>query len=231
MSRYSLNNVRQRRGAGSRRMLTLLAALATCAGLALSACSSPPSRFYTLAGGSTPGAARNTAAPALMIEVAPVDMPAQVARTAFVVHTSANRVDVLEQTRWAALPADEIRQALSQDLTQRLDAIDVSRSLQPAAAPVYRVNVSVQRFESWPDSHALIDAVWTVRALSDQTVLTCRSIVSEPASGGDDALVAAHRRALGQIAANLAAGIRALDTSTRVSRSAPGATRSVPCPV
>jgi len=128
----------------SRRPLAGFAALAPCAALmasvasvasvalvalgALSACSSPPSRFYTLAGGLASSEVRSAAPPLLMIDVAAVDVPAQVARSALVVQTSATRVDVLEQARWASLPADEIRLALSQELAQRLDAIAVSRS-------------------------------------------------------------------------------------------------------
>ncbi|MBW8837871.1 MAG: membrane integrity-associated transporter subunit PqiC, partial [Burkholderia sp.] len=140
----------------SRRPLAGFAALAPCAALiasvasvafvalvALSACSSPPSRFYTLAGGLASSEVRSAAPPLLMIDVAAVDVPAQVARSALVVQTSATRVDVLEQARWASLPADEIRLALSQELAQRLDAIDVSRSPRPAGVSVYRVKLSV----------------------------------------------------------------------------------------
>ncbi|WP_027209886.1 PqiC family protein [Burkholderia sp. WSM2232] len=207
---------------GVRRSLAALAtfvAWAAWPGLAgvagLSACSSPPSGFYTLAGGMPLSKSRGTAPPALLIDVAAVDVPAQIARTAFVVHTGANRVNVLEQTRWASLPADEIRQALSQELAQRLDTFDVARSPRPAGVPVYRVTVNVQRFESWPGSHALIDAVWSVRALASQTVVTCRSVVSEPVSAGNNALVAGHRQALQQISANLAEAIRTLDAEAK----------------
>lgn len=226
----------------SRRPLAGFAALAPCAALmasvasvalvalvALSACSSPPSRFYTLAGGLASSEVRSAAPPLLMIDVAAVDVPAQVARSALVVQTSATRVDVLEQARWASLPADEIRLALSQELAQRLDAIDVSRSPRPAGVSVYRVKLSVQRFESWPGSHALIDAVWSVRALSEEAVLTCRSVVSEPVGAGNDALVAGHRQALQQIAANVADGIRALDAAARAHRLVRGQA-APPCP-
>ena len=55
--------------------------------------------------------------------------------------------------------------------------------------------MNVQRFESWPGSQALIDAVWSVRAVRSTAVMTCRSVVSEPVGGGYDALVEGHRRA------------------------------------
>ncbi|WP_025600142.1 PqiC family protein [Burkholderia sp. WSM2230] len=219
---------------GVRRSLAALAALAAWTGLtgvaALSACSSPPSGFYTLVGGIPLSKSRSAVPPTLLIDVAAVDVPAQIARTAFVMQTGANRVKVLEQTRWASLPADEIRQALSQELAQRLDTLDVARSPRPAGVPVYRVSMNVQRFESWPGSHALIDAVWSVRGLSDQAGLTCRSIVSEPVSAGNDALVAGHRKALQQISANVADAIRALDAEARARRLVAGQT-STACPV
>ena len=219
---------------GVRSLLAFLAAFGAWAGLtgvaALSACSSPPSGFYTLVGGMPLSTSRATAPPpALLIDVAAVDVPAQIARTAFVVHTGANRVNVLEQTRWASLPADEIRQALSQELAQRLDTFDVARSPRPAGVPVYRVTVSVQRFESWPGSHALIDAVWSVRALADQTVVTCRSVVSEPVSAGNTALVVGHRQALQQISASLADVIRTLDAKARAPRLS-STQSAAPCP-
>ena len=65
------------------------------------------------------------------IEVPPVDMPQQVAKNQLVVQTSAAQVQVLEEERWASLPADEVRRALSSDLTQQLGAIDVYGTPRP----------------------------------------------------------------------------------------------------
>ncbi|WP_082902658.1 PqiC family protein [Paraburkholderia ginsengiterrae] len=218
-----------------------LAALAASLAASLAACSSPSASFYTLGSGDTPVTSSGTGA-ALLIEVPPVDVPPQIARTAFVVQTGANQVGVLEQSRWASLPADEIRQALSQDLTRRLNAIDVSGTPHPDGVPVYRVKVSVRRFESWPGSHTLIDAVWSVRALHTQTVMTCRSVITETVASDNDALVAGHRLALDQVAAKMAAGVASLNalpvsrTQTAATTTGASSTRaraadaSVPCP-
>ena len=189
---------------------------ALAAAVAIAACSSPPSRFYTLgaeaaAGSAAPVSARTSAAPAWLIEVAPIDVPPQVAKNQLVVQTGPTQVQVLEEERWASLPGDEIRRALSTGLTQQLGTIDVYGTAHPDATPVYRVSMNVQRFESWPGSHALIDAVWSVRAVRSNTVMTCRSVVSEPVSGGGyDALVDGHRRALAQISAQIAAAVQAM---------------------
>jgi len=81
----------------------------------------------------------------------------------------------------------------------------------------------VQRFESWPGSHALIDAVWSVRAVRTQAVLTCRSVIGEPVSGGYDAIAEGHRRAVQQISTEIAAAVRNL-------AAAPARDASVTCP-
>lgn len=206
------------------------------AGLAaLTACSSPSSRFYTLgadsaAASAAPVSARTVAAPAWLIEVAPIDVPPQVAKNQLVVQTGPTQVKVLEEERWASLPGDEIRRALSTDLTQRLNTIDVYGTAYPDGTPVYRVSVNVQRFESWPGSHALIDAVWSVRAVRSTAVMTCRSVVSEPVGGGYDALVEGHRRALQDISTQVASAVQAMATATPQPRSN-STSRPMPMPV
>ncbi|WP_042298334.1 PqiC family protein [Paraburkholderia bannensis] len=184
---------------------------------ALAGCASPASRFYTLSpsgdGARTASAATapvGAGNPAWLIELAPVDVPPQVAKAQLVVQTDATQVKVLEQERWASMPGDEIRRALSGDLTQQLNTLDVYGSPHPDNVPVYRVSVNVQRFESWPGSHALIDAVWSVRALDSQTVMTCRSVIDEPVGQGYDALVAGHRDAVDALAHSIARGLREL---------------------
>ena len=181
------------------------------AALALAACSSPPARFYTLSPADAAAPVRTAPAnPAFLIEVASVGVPEQVAKNQLVVQKNAAQVDVLEQERWAAPPADEIRRALSDDLAAQLGTIDVANSAYPAGVPVYRISVNVQRFESWPGKRAAIDAVWSVRALGTQAVMTCRTSVAEPVGDGYDALVAGHRRALDVIASQAASGVRAM---------------------
>jgi hypothetical protein len=193
--------------------VSLAAALAACS-------SSPASRFYTLGGND---AATRTAAPAAFyLEVSPVDMPPQVAKNQMVVQDGAAQVRVLEDERWASLPADEVRRALSADLTQRLGAIDVYGTPHPEGVPVYRVKVNVQRFESSPGRRALIDAVWSVRGVSNQAVLTCRTLAEQPVDGSYDALVAGHRRAVDQLASAISTGVRTV-SSVPVPASMPAA--------
>ncbi|WP_083654647.1 PqiC family protein [Burkholderia sp. SRS-W-2-2016] len=216
---------------------------ALAAAIALAACSSPSSRFYTLGGaanadGAAPAVARTASAPAWLIEVAPVNVPPQVSRNQLVVQTGPTQVQLLEQERWASLPGDEIRRALSTDLTQQLGTLDAFGTARPDDVAVYRIAMNVQRFESWPGSHALLDAVWSVRAVRSNAVMTCRSVVSEPVGGGYDALVDGHRRALEQVSTQIAAGVRAMVAAAggatgagRSSAAGKAASISVPpCP-
>ncbi|WP_455726662.1 PqiC family protein, partial [Burkholderia stabilis] len=166
-------------------------AAAAFAALALAACSSPPARFYTLSPADAATPVRTAPAnPAFLIEVPSVGVPEQIAKNQLVVQKNAAQVDVLEQERWASMPADEIRRALSDDLAAQLGTIDVANSAYPPGVPVYRVSMNVQRFESWPGKRAAIDAVWSVRAVGSQAVMTCRTSVAEPVADGYDALVA-----------------------------------------
>jgi uncharacterized lipoprotein YmbA len=207
------------------------ACLGVCAAvLALAACSSPSSHFYTLGNADAPATARSAAAPALLIEVPPVDIPSQVAKNQLVVQTGPTQVQILEQERWASLPGDEIRHALSSDLTQQLGTIDVYGTAYPEGTPVYRISMNVQRFESWPGSHALIDAVWSVRVVGSQSIMTCRSVVNQPVTGSYDALVDGHRQAVQQISTQIAAGIRAIAAAPQVHAATAPARKAVGVP-
>jgi uncharacterized lipoprotein YmbA len=236
----------------SSRQVRALLHLTLCAGVAaLAACASPVSHFYTLgAGGMTqsPAASTNSTAPAtstapttsapsappaapasqraagpaFLIEVPPVDVPSQVARNQLVVQTGGARVDVLEQERWASPPADEIRRALSGDLAARLGTFDVYGAPYPNGVPVYRIGVNVRRFESWPDSRAVLDAVWSVRTVGTQAVLTCRTLAQVPVGHGYAALVEGHRQAVAQVADEIAAAVRSFASGGAMPSAANG---------
>ncbi|MDR5736690.1 PqiC family protein [Caballeronia sp. LZ016] len=215
-------------------LLTLGAAgvLAGCA-------SSPSSRFYTLGGAAGAPVAVSSAPASFYFELAPVDMPQQVARNQLVVQSGSAQVSVLEQERWASLPADEVRRALSGDLAQQLNAIDVYGTPHPESARVYRVKVKVQRFESWPGSQAVIDAVWSVRGGESQAVMTCRTVAEARVAEGYDALVDGHRKAVNDIASAISAGVRSLGSvaASAPASGSPGSSSSrqpappmLPCP-
>ncbi|WP_244122250.1 PqiC family protein [Burkholderia latens] len=155
--------------------------------------------------------------PAWLIDIQTVHVAAPADGKRLVVQRGPARTDILEQERWSSPLGDEMRGGLSTRVASELDAIDVHRIAYADRAPVYRIAVDVQRIESWPASHVLLDAAWSVSAGAGtgQRALTCRSIVRADASTGYDALVDAHRRALDALSRGIAAGIRA--TATRAA--------------
>ncbi|MHB9841769.1 PqiC family protein [Paraburkholderia terrae] len=176
----------------------------------LTACASPPTRFYTLGTASEATIVNRTTSADYLVDMRPVKVPAAVAKSQLVVQVNAAQVKVLEDDRWASPLADEIRDALLADLIRQVGAPDWRTAAQTGEIPVYQVAVDVQRFESWPGSHTLVDAIWSVIALNGQEALTCHSTVSQPVSSGYDAIVDGHRRALSNIAAQIAKGVREL---------------------
>jgi hypothetical protein len=168
---------------------------------------SKPSRFYTL--DST--ASSDGAAPArVAVLVSPVTIPASVDRPQLVLHVAANQVEIDEFERWAAPLADSIARVVAADLSALLGTPDVASAPLANFAPGYRVSIAVQRFESSPGRHALVDALWTVRRVDGGTARSGRSIAQEPAADASvGALAAAHSRALAKLSADVAAAIRA----------------------
>lgn len=193
-----------------------LAAVAALA-LALAGCASPSSTFYTLTdvgagtGGTAANATTGAAAPATpyALEVSPVAVPEQVDRPQIVVTRGGGRVDILEESRWAAPLKTELTSTISRDLTQRLGAMDVYGLPRADGLAVYRVSTSVQRFESTPGEQAALTAVWSVRKVPGDIVLTCRFSGTEPAASGIADVVAAQRKLVDRLADGIGNAIAA----------------------
>jgi uncharacterized protein len=171
----------------------------------LAACSSAPMHYYTLI--PAPDTAQgDTAVPpaSFQFELLPVGIPAQDDVPQLVVRQGGQVVDLLNGERWIAPLADEVRGALSVDISRRLNAQDITTGLPVDGKPVLRIKVELQRFDSSPGNYALIDATWTIRPLKGEGVLTCRSRISEDAGQGYEGLVAGHQRALSELAERIA---------------------------
>lgn len=208
----------------SRSVRSVVRAVSTVGLAVLTACASPPPHFYTLGADAQGMMTDSIASPTFRIDVRPVKVPAAVARSQLVVQVNPSQVKVLEDDRWASSLQDEIRYALSAGVSQRVGASgppDAKAVDRGEDVPDYQVAVDVQRFESWPDSHVLVDVVWNVRRSPDIETLTCHSVVSEPVSGGYQAIVEGHRHAIGIIAAQIATVVRAFAASETHSRLRP----------
>ena len=175
-------------------------------------CRSAPSSYYTLV--SPAPEQRAVVSDALQLEVLPVDVPPDVDRAEIVVRQGTGHVTPVETRLWISPLKLEIRRAFSDDLTRELGARDVANVTAQQGVPTYRVKLSVQRFESVLDDHALIEAISTVRQAGGSTpVLVCSHSSRQSASRGYDALAEAHQLALAAIAKQVAADVKSVNAA------------------
>ncbi len=172
--------------------------------LLCAACGSvPPTHFHTLLATPSGATASTPLPPVAPWDLLPVTVPPQADQPGWVVRLADGSLALLENERWAAPLADEIRSALAERLR--------------AATPVlrrapWRIAVDVQRFETVPGRYTRIDAEWSVaKADADQPRQRCRASFEQPATASFPALAAAHREALARLGAAIAATLQALD--------------------
>jgi uncharacterized lipoprotein YmbA len=180
----------------------------------LAACgSSPAPRLYTL-DASAPGA--SGVAAGISVYVGPVLVPDAVDRPQLVVRTGANEVVVLDGHRWAEPLKVAIGRVLAAKLSRDLGTPHVGAYPGAALADAaFRVQVDVQRFESAPESAVVLEAIWSVRRAAGGATASGRSVATEPAAGGYDAIPIAHARALEALSRDIAAAIRQLEAAPK----------------
>ncbi len=184
--------------------------------LLVSGCASAPMHYYTLvppAGSDVDitSSPVNTGADLPAFELLPVSVPAQVDQPQLLVRQSGQAVVLLNDQRWIAPLADEVRSALSVDLARALGSQDVS-GLPEGDKPRLRIKLDLRRFDSQAGHYALIEGAWSVRTMHVRHggVLACTSRVREAVGPGYDALVQGHQRAIGVLAGQIAAVARRL---------------------
>ncbi|RDS85521.1 PqiC family protein [Dyella psychrodurans] len=171
----------------------------------LAACSSAPVHYYTLVSAPDSTETENGMPPAqFQFELLPIGIPAQDDVPQLVVRQGGQAVNLLNGERWIAPLADEVRNALSVDLSRRLHAQDIRGGLPVDGKPVLRIKVDINRFDSSPGNYALVEATWTIRPLKADVVLTCTSRINQNVGQGYEGLVAGHQQALGELADQIA---------------------------
>ncbi|MCA6970496.1 PqiC family protein [Pectobacterium carotovorum] len=182
----------------------------------LSACSSPPVRYHTLLTPASPAAtlsfmANTTHAAPFFIDVLPVGIPAQLDTSQLVIRQGDSGAVVLDNERWLSPLSEEIRTALSADLTQRLNTQDVSGLVRSADTPVVRIHLQVRRFDSWPGQSVALDADWSLSAVGavgeedGRARLICRSQFTEQTANSDTAMLRAQQQIIARLAEQIAA--------------------------
>ena len=174
-------------------------------------CGSSRETYYTLsAGAAVNGAPSASSESAYSIAVGPITLPEVVDRPQFVLRAGPNEVSIVELHRWAGPLKSEIPRIIADNLSADLNVKRVAAYPQSAGDNAdYRVLVDIKRFDSTMGESATIDALWTVKRVSDGVLRTGRSMARESSSGGSyDAVAAAHSRALATISREIAEAIR-----------------------
>ena len=183
---------------------------ALLAGLVLSACGTTPAPVYHALDDQVMSIAARGTTPS--VAIVQVRLPELLDRPQLVTRGGGNRVQISEQQRWAEPLRSEIPRVVADDLGRLLDSSRVAAlpvDVQRFAAD-FRVQLDVQRLDAVEGQGADIDLLWFLESRRGQLSVG-RSTLREPlaAAGGDPAvLVAAMRRALGRVAADIAAEIR-----------------------
>nr|WP_217345099.1 PqiC family protein [Noviherbaspirillum sp. L7-7A]MBV0879320.1 PqiC family protein [Noviherbaspirillum sp. L7-7A] len=190
--------------------------------LLLAACgSAPKDRFYTLAPANAMAPAAATAmasAPARYgVAIGPVRVPEALDRTQMVVREGPNRVEILDQHRWAGSLRSEIARALAAGVGAQLAEAQVSvHDGQAGRNAAYRVAVDIERFDATLNESVAVQALWTIRQEGGKEVGSGRFAASEPTGpGGHDAIAAAYVRALSAMSAEVAQALRTAPVAAR----------------
>ena len=194
------------------------------------ACGVAPPRFHTLlplSAAPVPAPAPTTSAAALpRWELLPVTVPVQVDQPQMVVRLPDDTIALLEEDRWIAPVADEIRAAVALRIAQQLAEAGTTGgsntgsntgsgspgATDTTAAPAKRwlLAIEVQRFDSAVGRQVRLEAVWTLRT-TDSAVpaLRCRSVLAQAVGAGVPALAASQRALVAQLGAAMAAATQA----------------------
>lgn len=181
-----------------------------CLALAAGCASEPPTRFHSLMAPHSAAASKPALAP-LFVDLGPVSVPAAVDQPQWVVRSADDTLHLLERERWVAPLRNELRDALSEGLAQRFEAVD----LRTAPAPTrtgWRLRVDVLRFETVAGSGVWLGSIWSAAALAPSgPSLRCQTTLHEAAGADPIALSAAHRRAVARLTDEIGLQLQALN--------------------
>ena len=120
-------------------------------------------------------------------------------------------VKLLDTSRWMSPLPDELRDALSQHLQSRLDAVDIYQHGLPATQPAVRVTAEVVILDADLGKRAAATIAWTLKRLPDGKILSGRTETEVPAPGQVDGVVNAYRQIVAATAADIATSVLALE--------------------
>lgn len=136
----------------------------------------------------------------------PVGLPESLDQPQLVIRKSDSAVMVLEQARWSEPLSQELRGALSAQLSRRLGTQDVNGLSAPAGQDVLRIKVQMRRFDAWPGEQVSLTADWTiVQSTQQERRVSCHTELSQPVGADVGAVVQAQQRLVASLSDAVAA--------------------------
>jgi len=190
---------RKKWGGGLTVLLAVL--LAGCAG------QSPRSNFYTLSAEAKPLAEVAGNCSSQAVSVGPVSWPRYLDQPRIVTRVGANRLDESEFNRWGGSLEDGFIRTVIKNLSELLHServVNYRRSEH--FAPVYRVEITVDRFDGQMGENVVLDAQWSIIAEASNKLEMVRSslIQKNVSATGYEALVNASSLAVTQLSEEIA---------------------------
>lgn len=188
------------------RLLTLVVA----GGLLAACASSPPSKFYTLAGAGKAGPTPVPAVP-VFIEMLPVSVSERLARPQIVLRGDGHQLDIREQDRWASPFNYELRDALAAAIVGKSGATDVTKGGRPSNVNTYRIAIDLQQFDAVMGQEVRTVFGWTIAASDGSKPVVCKVNVNETVGQpGVEGVVGSVQHAVDRVAGTIAANVLAL---------------------
>jgi len=178
--------------------------------LLLASCASTTTVYYTLSAAETPASGHKEGAlvPQQAYALSRVTVPAQVDDTPLIVRQSNDQLMVLTYDKWTAPLGEIMRNAISQELTNKMGMPPIQGVLATTFTANTRVNevaIDVQRFEMQPAKQASLGVVWRVTFHGqNKRPVTCYAVFSTPATPGVAPLVLAQQRNVAELASKIA---------------------------
>jgi uncharacterized lipoprotein YmbA len=181
--------------------------------------STPPSRFYTLSPREDTGISASGGV-SVFVRLGPVNLPSYLDRRQIVTRSGQNEILLAEYERWGGSLDDEITRLLVNGLTVRLApkgiAVAPWTSVPMAeAATLYRIPISIDRFDGAPGETVFLNATWAVIKKKDRgenPLVVRESTITEKVAGTDYAsLVAAMGKAVDKLGNEIAESLAALN--------------------
>jgi uncharacterized protein len=181
--------------------------------IGLGACTSTPSRFYSLntlsASGTVPAAAAERGP---VIGVGPVTFPKYLDRPQIVTRASRNQLTLGEFDRWAEPLQDNVSRVLAENLALLIPTDHVMLQDWPRSVNLdYQVRVEVLHFDGWLGGESVLLALWSILDGSERPLMNKRASINAPVGGRDyEAMVLAMNQMIEALSRDIATAIQRL---------------------